>query len=182
MRAVYSGDDGSTATSTGADGGGGGGGGGGDDDDDDGENGGGPASERERAKAAAVRATATARASRIELRLRRALDPSRRQRMLASIYIMRSDTQPQVCEAASTAWKALVTNTPATLSEVLPAMLDVIVANVASGSEERRDVAGRTLATLVKKLGDRILPPLLTSIRTQVWKKICFACVKRRTF
>ena len=73
-----------------------------------------------------------------------------------------------MCEAASAAWKALVTNTPATLSEVLPSMLDVIVANVASGSEERRDVAGRTLATLVKKLGDRILPPLLTSIRAQL--------------
>jgi hypothetical protein len=137
-------------------------------DDDEGDVSEAGASERERGKAASNRASASLRTTKIEARLKRALDAGRRQRMLAAIYIMRSDAQPQVCDAAAAAWKALVSNTPATLSEVLPAMLDVVVANVASGSDERRDVAGRALAGLVKKLGDRILPPLLASIRAQL--------------
>jgi hypothetical protein len=140
-----------------------GGGGGVSDSDDDDDDEAGDGASRPRASM-----STSDRTLQTESRLRKALDTERRQRVLASIYVMRADVQPQVTEAAIAAWKSLVSNTPRTLNEVMPTMLAVVVSNLSTGSEERRIMAGRTLAGLVRKLGDRVLPQLLVSIRAQL--------------
>ena len=145
-------------------------GGDGDDDDDDdfdvvddAE----AAARREEAAQINARLTFTERALRTELRLKRALDDERRRRVLASLYVMQSDTVHAVVEVAMREWKTLVTNTPKTLTEVQSGMLTVVVHNLSLGSAERREIAARALATLVRKLGDRVLPNLLQLLRTQ---------------
>ena len=86
-----------------------------------------------------------------------ALGPSRRADVLGLLYMCRSDVAHGVRGAALHVWKSVVSNTPRTLTEVTPALMDAAVAALASDSEDRRATAGRCLGELVRKLGDRAL-------------------------
>ncbi|WFD28586.1 translational activator of GCN4 [Malassezia nana] len=86
-----------------------------------------------------------------------AVGSDRRARLLAAIYILRQDPSIPVRQTAAHTWKALVHNTPRTAREVLPVMLDLLLAALAADSDEQRDMAGRTLGELVRKLGEKIL-------------------------
>ena len=55
--------------------------------------------------------------------------------MLAIVYIARSDMAHSVRGAALHVWKTVVTNTPRTLGEALPALMALIVAGLADQSE-----------------------------------------------
>ena len=96
--------------------------------------------------------------SSVQRTLVQALGAERRARILASIFILRQDPSIPVRQTAAHTWKALVHNTPRTAREVLPVMLDILLSgSLASDDAEQREMAGRTLGELVRKLGEKIL-------------------------
>lgn len=93
----------------------------------------------------------------IQRTLQAALGGERRTKLLAAIYILRQDPHIPVRQTAAHVWKTLVQNTPRTAREVLPVMLDLIIAALAADGSEQHEMAGRTLGELVRKLGEKIL-------------------------
>ncbi|RUS31239.1 hypothetical protein BC938DRAFT_478212 [Jimgerdemannia flammicorona] len=89
------------------------------------------------------------------------LGKDRRDRVLSALYIVRQDISGIVRQASLTVWKAIVSNTPRMLKEILPVMMTMIIRNVASSSYDRRTVAARTLGDLVRKLGESVLAEII---------------------
>lgn len=89
------------------------------------------------------------------------LGKPRRDRILAALYIIRQDASGLVRQASLQVWKALVSNTPRMLKDILPVMMNMIIKNLASASYEQRAVAARTLGELVHKLGEGVLAEIL---------------------
>lgn len=83
-------------------------------------------------------------------------------------------------------------NTPKTLKEIMPVLMNTLITSLASSSSERRQVAGRALGELVRKLGERVLPlviPILSqglkdsdTSRRQVRILFCFTLFVVRYF
>uniref|UniRef100_A0A0D9VYB3 TOG domain-containing protein n=1 Tax=Leersia perrieri TaxID=77586 RepID=A0A0D9VYB3_9ORYZ len=89
------------------------------------------------------------------------LGREKRNEVLAAIYMVRSDVSLTVRQAALHVWKTIVANTPKTLKEIMPVLMDTLISSLASSSSERRQVAGRSLGELVRKLGERVLPSII---------------------
>lgn len=113
------------------------------------------------------------------------LGKDKRDRVLASIYILRQDSAGQVRLFSINVWKVLVSNTPRTVRETLPALMQIIIRLLAAPGAEQREMVARTLAEYVyasarliltafetessscrlcRKQGDRILVGLRISI------------------
>ena len=86
--------------------------------------------------------------------------------ILARVYMARSDVGYMVRTAALHVWKTLVTNTPRTLSEILPYLMDNIIQSLASTGEERQQMAGSCLGELVRKMGDRVLRQIIPILQS----------------
>ncbi|KAH6803964.1 ILITYHIA protein [Perilla frutescens var. frutescens] len=89
------------------------------------------------------------------------LGRDKRNEILAALYMVRTDVSIVVRQAALHVWKTIVANTPKTLKEIMPVLMNTLITSLASPSSERRQVAGRSLGELVRKLGDRVLPLII---------------------
>eukprot|EP00958_Prasinococcus_capsulatus_P016011 scaffold1761_cov357-Prasinococcus_capsulatus_cf.AAC.17 len=90
----------------------------------------------------------------------------RRNQILSSIYIARSDSTPKVRQAAVHVWKTMVSNTPKALKEMMSTLVMSMIESLSCPASERRSNAGRALGDLVRKLGDRVLPEVIPILRT----------------
>ncbi|XP_058216318.1 protein ILITYHIA isoform X2 [Rhododendron vialii] len=89
------------------------------------------------------------------------LGREKRNEVLAALYMVRTDVSITVRQAALHVWKTIVANTPKTLKEIMPVLMNTLITSLASPSSERRQVAGRSLGELVRKLGERVLPLII---------------------
>jgi len=89
------------------------------------------------------------------------LGGERREIVLSTLYILRSDVNLLVRQSSIHVWKTIVSNTPRTVREILPAMMKTIIDCLASSDYDKRQAGGRTLGDLVRKLGDRVLPEII---------------------
>ncbi|KAJ4721119.1 translational activator GCN1 [Melia azedarach] len=89
------------------------------------------------------------------------LGRDKRNEVLAALYMVRTDVSLSVRQAALHVWKTIVANTPKTLKEIMPVLMNTLITSLASSSSERRQVAGRSLGELVRKLGERVLPMII---------------------
>ncbi|GLJ35635.1 hypothetical protein SUGI_0716270 [Cryptomeria japonica] len=89
------------------------------------------------------------------------LGREKRNEVLAAVYMVRSDVSLTVRQTALHVWKTVVANTPKTLKEIMPVLMNTLITSLASTSSERRQVAGRSLGELVRKLGERVLPSII---------------------
>ncbi|KAG7021005.1 Protein ILITYHIA [Cucurbita argyrosperma subsp. argyrosperma] len=89
------------------------------------------------------------------------LGREKRDEILSALYMVRTDVSISVRQAALHVWKTIVANTPKTLKEIMPVLMNTLISSLASSSSERRQVAGRALGELVRKLGERVLPLII---------------------
>ncbi|KAJ2786481.1 translational activator of GCN4, partial [Coemansia linderi] len=77
--------------------------------------------------------------------------------VLAALYVSRSDVAAMVRQVSFSVWKSIVNNTPRTVRECLPRIMDIVLVGLASQEYDRRTTAARTLGDLVHKLGEAVM-------------------------
>ena len=106
--------------------------------------------------------------NRVTATLRANIGETNANEVLAALYIVRSDVSMSVRQSALQVWKSVVSNTPRTLVEIIPALIEQLIAKLSSESAELRVVAGKSLGELVRKMGDRVLPVVVPHLRQQL--------------
>ncbi|KAL6927817.1 hypothetical protein ACO0SA_004440 [Hanseniaspora valbyensis] len=96
------------------------------------------------------------------------LGQEKRDSVLSSLFVCRSDTSGIVRSAAVDVWKALVPNTPRTVKEILPILTNVIVSNLASSSDTLRSIAAQTLGDMVRRVGGDVMSRLLPTLQSSL--------------
>jgi len=94
-----------------------------------------------------------------------ALGQTRRNEVIATLYLARNDVSSRVRMTAIQVWKMVVSNTARTLREILSSATQLIIHGLSSSNEERRAIAARALGDLGQKLGDHVFPQVLPLLR-----------------
>lgn len=92
------------------------------------------------------------------------LGQDRRDRILAALFVCRSDVTAVVRAAAIDIWKALVANTPRTVKEIIPSLTHIIIRRLASSDEVHRTIAAATFGEVVRRVGANALSKLLPTL------------------
>ncbi|EIN06629.1 ARM repeat-containing protein [Punctularia strigosozonata HHB-11173 SS5] len=95
------------------------------------------------------------------------LGRERRDRILSALYLARQDAVSVVRQSSIHIWKALVHNTPRTVREILPELVDQIITLLSSSEYEQEETASRTIGELCRKSGDRVLSEIIGLLRTR---------------
>ncbi|VDC02874.1 unnamed protein product [Peniophora sp. CBMAI 1063] len=95
------------------------------------------------------------------------LGEARRDRILSALYLARQDSVHAVRTSSIHIWKALVSNTPRTVREILPTLSEHIMALLCSFDEEQEDTAARTTTELCRKFGERIVGEVVAIMRAK---------------
>lgn len=119
-----------------------------DTDDDDGGDGGGMSAQ-----------------SRVSVTIRAHIGDKEADKVLSSLYIIRSDTSVTVRQNASQVWKSVVSNTPSTLRQIMPVMVSQVVSKLSSDNADLKQMAGKALGEVVRKLGDHVLPVIMPHLQ-----------------
>ncbi len=85
------------------------------------------------------------------------VEKEKRNSMLAALYLVRSDMTAVVRQAALQVWKDFVSQTPRTLREILPVLIERIISTLGSGRGDKQTVAARALGDVVRKYGVKVL-------------------------
>ena len=78
----------------------------------------------------------------------------------------------------SQVWKSVVPNTGRALREILATLIAQVVNFLASDNLEHVGIASRCLGDIVKKLGERVLPEIVPTLR-EVWHRLLFSTSTR---
>ncbi|WVR05268.1 hypothetical protein IAU60_002280 [Kwoniella sp. DSM 27419] len=97
-----------------------------------------------------------------------ALGQERRDRVLATLYIVRQDSVGVVRSASIHIWKALVQNTPRTTREILSVLMQLIMSLLGSPVVEQQETASRTLGELCRKNGERIFGEIIPILQKAI--------------
>lgn len=97
-----------------------------------------------------------------------ALGAERRDRVLATLYIVRQDSVAIVRQASIHIWKALVQNTPRTTREILGVLMGIIMSLLGSDESVQQETASRTLAELCRKNGERIFAEIVPILQKAI--------------
>lgn len=92
------------------------------------------------------------------------LGQERRDRVLAALFVARSDSASTVRAAAIDIWKALVANTPRTVKEIVPSLTTLIIKRLASSDDSHRTTAASTLGEIVRRVGSSAMGQLLPAL------------------
>jgi HEAT repeat protein len=103
--------------------------------------------------------------SRVLVTIRAHIGQDQADSVLSSLYIVRSDSASVVRQTSLQVWKSVVSNTPRTLVEMMPALVQQLISKLSAESAELRFVAGRALGEVVRKQGDRILPTVIPLLK-----------------
>ncbi|KAI0628364.1 ARM repeat-containing protein [Trametes polyzona] len=90
----------------------------------------------------------------------------RRDRILAALYLARQDAVNVVRQSSVHIWKALVHNTPRTVREILPELINQIIFLLTSDEVDQQETAARTVTELCRKSGEKMLSELVAILRT----------------
>eukprot|EP00586_Coscinodiscus_wailesii_P014096 CAMPEP_0172505274 /NCGR_PEP_ID=MMETSP1066-20121228/185056_1 /TAXON_ID=671091 /ORGANISM="Coscinodiscus wailesii, Strain CCMP2513" /LENGTH=2828 /DNA_ID=CAMNT_0013281825 /DNA_START=96 /DNA_END=8582 /DNA_ORIENTATION=- len=110
-------------------------------------------------------------AERAQSQIALSLGKATRSRVLAGLYLARSDTAAVVRQNALMVWKSVVSITARTLKEIMPILVDKIVKGLGSGDVDQTEVAGRCLGDVVIKLGDVNTLPEIVPVLADELKK-----------
>ena len=91
----------------------------------------------------------------------KALGKERRGRVLAGLYMGRSDTALLVRQSALHVWKIIVAHTPQTLREILSTLFTLLLGCLASTSHDKRQVRKYTYTHIVFSHGGCVMVSLL---------------------
>ncbi|KAF8911690.1 armadillo-type protein [Gymnopilus junonius] len=91
----------------------------------------------------------------------------RRDRILAALYLVRQDGVSVVRQSSIQIWKALVHNTPRTVREILPEIINQTISLISSDEFEQQETASRTVAELCRKFGERILGEIMPILKNK---------------
>ena len=105
-------------------------------------------------------------ASRVAITIRAHIGEKETDSVLASLYIVRSDSSITVRQIALQVWKSVVSNTPRTLRDIMPILVAEVIEKLSSNSVELRGVTGRALGEVIRKLGDHVLPEIVPHLRS----------------
>ncbi|KAH9944598.1 armadillo-type protein [Amylocystis lapponica] len=95
------------------------------------------------------------------------LGAERRDRILSALYLARQDSVNVVRQSSIHIWKALVHNTPRTVREILPELIARIIQLLSGNELDQQETAGRTIAELCRKSGDKILGEIVAILKSK---------------
>lgn len=93
------------------------------------------------------------------------LGNERRNNILSSLFVCRSDTSGAVRATAANIWKALVANTPKTIKEIMPTLVVIIVRRLASPDDTQRIIVAATLGDMIRRVGGNALSQILPTLQ-----------------
>lgn len=97
-----------------------------------------------------------------------ALGVERRDRVLATLYIVRQDAVGVVRQASIHIWKALVQNTPRTTRDILGILMQILMSLLGSSHVEQQETASRTIGELCRKNGERIFGSIIPILQEAI--------------